>query len=305
MIRLLKTIKRSSILKRSVFGCLRDTPSINITRGCLHSCVYCYARGFSGAPPKGEVHLYQNLPELLEKELSKKRRPPLWISFSTASDAFQDIDEILMTTFSCMKLILERGIGISFLTKGYIPSDFIELFKKYPERVRARIGIVSLDEEYRRLFEPFSAPFVQRLGNVKNLQEAGIKVSVRIDPVIPTITDPEDALEPLFSRLKKLGVKEISVSALVLRPSILEFLRELPSAIRQRIFKLYQGEPWQRVITSARTRLLPRELRNSIYKKFREIGKRYGLNLRICGCKNPDLPWESCIPWVDRPEMSR
>jgi len=299
MFRLLPIERRSEVLKRSVFGCLRDVPSINITKGCLHSCVYCYARGFPEAPPEKEVHVYKNLPEVLERELSRKKRLPSWISFSTASDAFQDIDDVLKITYSCMKLILERGTGISFLTKGYIPDDFVELFKKYSKMVKARIGIVSLDDGYKRLFEPFSASSVGRLQNIKRLIGAGIEVSVRIDPVIPSITDSEKDIDDLLRELYKAGVKEVSVSSLVMRPSIIDTFKKLQNQVFWRILKLYRGEPWQRVITSARTRLLPLELRRTIYRRFRETGKRYGLIVRICGCKNPDLPWEFCNPWIE------
>jgi len=305
MFKLFLIERRSEVLKRSVFGCLRGVPSINITKGCIHSCVYCYARGFSEAPPEGEVHVYRNLPEMLDRELSRKKRLPAWVSFSTASDAFQNIEEVLEITYSCMKLILERGIGISFLTKGYIPEDFIEIFKRYPKMVKARIGIVSLDEVYRRLFEPFTASPLKRLENIKALMKTGIEVSVRIDPVIPSVTDSERDIEDLLRELHKAGVEEISVSSLIMRPSIMENFKKLQDHIFWRIMKLYRGQPWQRVITSARTMLLPRELRKTIYRRFRETGSRYNIDVRICGCKNPDLPWEFCTPWVDGGEINK
>lgn len=324
MIKLIKENRKTSILKPPLFGCLKGIPSINITRGCLHSCVYCYARGFTDAPPKGEVHLYENLPEMLERELEKKRKLPRWVSFSTASDAFQDMDEVLRTTYSVMKIFLERDIGISFLTKGFIPSEFIELFKKYSDLIRARIGIVSLNEGYRRLFEPFSAHPLKRLLNIRNLINAGIDTSVRIDPIIPLIPlyelwplekgdvrewgeerASEDSIEHLIKRLKVAGIKNISVSALVMRSSIVkQFVSELPFKVAKDILRLYRDQPYKRVITSARTKLLPREIRIAEYNSINKIARRYGIDCHICGCKNPDLPWEFCNPWVDEESLS-
>lgn len=298
MLKLLKISRKTSILKKPAFVCLKGVPSINITKGCLHRCVYCYARGFSNTPPDGEIHLYRDIHKILEKELERKRKLPLWVSFSTASDPFQDIDEVLKEIYLCMKLLLERGISISFLTKGAIPSDFIELFKKYPSQIKARIGIVSISEEYRRLFEPYSANIFQRLMNLRNLIKAGIETSVRIDPVIPTVTDSDTSIEALIKRCKDSGVKEITVSALVMRPSIMGFFNEIPQKVRWSILKLYHNQPWQRVITSAKTRLLSREFRKKIYDRFRSIAGSYGIEIKVCGCKNPDLPWEFCNPWV-------
>jgi len=151
-IKLIRQKRKTPVLKPPAFGCLKGTPAINITRGCAHSCVYCYARGFTDAPPKGELHMYENLSEMLEMELDRKRKLPSWVSFSTASDPFQDIDEVLKVTYKEMKLFLERGVGISFLTKGFIPDEFIRLFSNHPYLIRARIGIVSLNENYIRLF---------------------------------------------------------------------------------------------------------------------------------------------------------
>lgn len=302
-VRLIKEMRKTKILKPSAFGCLKGIPSINITRGCLHSCVYCYARGFTDAPLKGEIHLYENLSEMLERELDRKRKLPSWVSFSTASDAFQDIDEILKMTFNVMRLLLERGIGISFLTKGFIPSEFLELFKKYSYAVKARIGLVSLNENYIRLFEPFSAHPVKRLINIRNLINAGIDTAVRIDPVIPMITDLENSMEHLINRLKVAGVGNISISSLVMRPSIMnQFIEEVPFGLAQEIFKHYNSQPWQRVITSARTRLLPRAMRIVRYNTIKDISRKYGIDCYICGCKNPDLPWEFCNPWISEEE---
>lgn len=355
-IKLIKINRKSQILKPSVFGCLKDIPSINITKGCIHSCFYCYAKGFKNAPPDGEVHLYQNLPEMLEKELDRKKKPPLWVSFSTASDSFQDLDEILDITYRTMKLLLERGIGISFLTKGFIPLDFIELFRKYspvsyrvglsvqhykslsvrhPEFIsespslnivndtkilkrvqddtqktvckrviHAKIGIVSLSEDYKKLFEPYSASPFQRLLNIKNLINAGIDVAVRIDPIIPAVTDYESSIDHLLKRLKREGIRKTSISYLIMRPLIMNFFCELPSHISQNILKYYIGQPWQNVITSAKTRLLPKNLRISKYGQIKSISKRHSIDCKICGCKNPDLPWEFCSPWVESEEMS-
>lgn len=303
--RLIKEIRKSTVLKPPAFGCLKGVPSINITRGCMHGCVYCYARGFTDAPPKGEVHLYENLPEMLEAELNRKKRIPSWVSFSTASDCFQDIDEVLKTTYECMRLLLQRGIGVIFLTKGYIPQEFIELFKKHRDLTKARIGIVSLGDNYKKLFEPNTASPSERLINIKNLIYAGVEVSVRIDPVIPSVTDRTEHLVPLLRSLKEAGVKKISANCLVMRPSIVEFFNEIPSLLSRRILGFYRGQPWQTVITSAKTKLLPAGWRIAFYKRIKSMADPLGINCLICGCKNPDLPWEYCSPWINEGEVEK
>ncbi|MCD5411565.1 hypothetical protein M1N10_04050 [Thermodesulfovibrionales bacterium] len=303
-LKLIKETRKTAILKPPAFDCLKGAPAINITKGCANLCVYCYARGFRYAPPKGEVHLYEGLSEKLEQELTKRRRLPLWVSFSTASDAFQAVDEILEATYRVMKILLERGIGVSFLTKGFIPSEFIELFRRHHKRIKARIGIVSLCDDYAKLFEPFSSSPLTRLSCAKNLIDAGVDTSVRIDPVVPKVTGSEESIGELIKGLKWAGVKKISVSSLVMRPALLnQFFAELPPSLAKDILRYYSGQPWQVVITSAKTKLLPMAMRISCYRAFADLANSCGIESSICGCKNPDLPWQCCNPWIDAKDL--
>lgn len=301
--------RKTRVLKPPAFGCLSKIPSINITKGCAFSCVYCYARGFTNAPPDGEVYYYRNLLDILERELearSRRGRLPEWVTFSTASDPFQPFEETLKLAYEVMEGLLRRGVGISFLTKGYIPDEFVGLFSSYRDRVKARIGLVSIEASYRDLFEPRSAPPEKRLDNIRRLKEAGIDVAVRMDPIIPGITDGIEGVEGLLKEVSRTGVKEVSASYLVMRPFLRgQMFRGLPVEMARGILRSYHGQPYQRVITSAKTRLLPKELRERGYRMVKTLARAYGLECHICGCKNPDLKWEFCNPWVERKEMER
>ena len=51
-------------------------PTINVTEGCAHGCVYCYTQGYSRYPRRGRIRLFENIPQLVERELTRKRRKP-------------------------------------------------------------------------------------------------------------------------------------------------------------------------------------------------------------------------------------
>lgn len=296
--RILKIERKGPILKSPSFECLREIPSINVTAGCLHGCLYCYAFGFQSTPKDGTVLLYQNIPKLLLTELNRKKVLPSLVSFSTASDPFQKDEEILSTTFETMEILLKKGISISFLTKGFIPPFFIELFKRFRDSIKARIGIVSLKEEYRRVFEPNTATIDERLKNIENLIDAGVETNVRIDPLIPVFTDQKEDLERLFLSLKERGIRKVSVSFLIMRPYLYRRLSEgLGREKSKKIFSFFENEPWQRVITSAKTRLLPKDYREKKIYSIKRLAERHGISCSVCGCKNPDLPFEYCLPF--------
>ncbi len=290
--------KKSPALKKCNFGCLSGFHAINVTNGCMHYCVYCYARGYPNAPPKGIVELYSNLPDLIRRELRRKRKIPDIVIFNTSSDCFQPHPEILKVTYRCMEELLKWGIHISFLTKGYIPDSFISLFSKKKHLVRAQIGLVSLSKEYSSKFEPFSPLPEKRLENIERLVSIGIIPDVRIDPIVPFLTDTEENIKELLSALKELGVKRVTMSYLHIRPLIIDNLKkELDPKIMKLLETCYFNRPWQKVGTSTLSKLLPLELRRRGYERIRSIAKSLGIDATICHCKNPDIKSSFCLSY--------
>ena len=300
--------RKSRVLTRAQFGCLKDAYTFNITRGCEFNCVYCYARGYPGAPFSGQVHLYGNLPNKLARELDSPRRRSVidWIVFNTASDSFQTHPSVLDITYRTMKVLLERGIGFSFLTKGWIPDRFIKLFSSQPEMVTARIGLVSLSPRYRNLFEPDTATPTERLQNIRRLREVGMAVDVRIDPIIPFYTDDEESIKRLYQALANRDVRRVSISYLHLRPAILDQLhRELPAKEFNVLSSCFESQPWRVVGSSTQSKLIPRLLREKGYKRFITLSKGFGIKPYICACKNPDMSAHQCSTAVRRKQVQR
>ena len=295
--KLVEVDRKSRILTRAQFGCLRNAYTLNITRGCEFTCVYCYARGYPDAPFTGEVQLYRNLAEKLAAELDSPRRRSVIdrVVFNTASDSFQTHPAILDITYDTMTVLLERAIGFSFLTKGWIPDRFIELFARFPEFIVARIGLVSLADRYRDLFEPYAATATERLQNIERLQTVGIDVEVRIDPIIPFYTDDNSSIAQLFEALSSRRITSVSLSYLHLRPAILEQLRkELPPTEFNVLHSCFERKPWTKVGAATRSKLIPRALRKKGYRRFVELAPKFGIQPLICQCKNPDLPGQLC-----------
>ena len=192
--------RKSNVLSSSALKCLNDAPALNPTAGCAHLCSYCYARGYSNYPGDGTIVLYSNLAEKLENELRRKRKIPEFVYFSPSCDAFQPVKQVLDTTYDLMSLLLQKGIGVSFLTKGRIPDRFIALFKLHSNNVRAHIGMTTLDKQLQKMIEPHAATPGARLKNIRALIQIGALPEVRLDPLIPGLTDPASNLSPLLKR---------------------------------------------------------------------------------------------------------
>jgi len=293
------------VLKPSTLVCLAGEPVINVTRGCAHRCVYCYARAYPEYPGDDRVQLYVNLAEKVADELARKRHKPGRVHFSSSSDGFGPYAEVQRQTHRVMRVLLRRGIRVSFLTKGYIRRPFYRLFREYRGLIRATIGLVSVDDGIARLLEPGAAPPRKRLRNLRRLCRMGISTSVRIDPMVPELTDSARELRRLLAAVSRCGVRRVSASYLFLRPAIRRRLAcELrPDYLRDRILDCYQGGP--RIVHRANPdgcgiTALPAWRRERGFDRLRALAQPFGITVSICGCKNTDLGIEdSCSGYRD------
>ena len=284
--------RKSSVLSSSSLACLSDVASINLTSSCAHGCIYCYSCGYSSRPADGKIIVYSNLFEKLKSELARKRKMPKTIYFSPSSDLFQPIPEVLQTGYDIIEFLLTHDLNVAFVTKGVIPDSHFVLFQKYPTRIQAQIGLISMDQTVLARFEPNAAPPHIRLDLLRRLTEAGIPTSVRLDPIIPSITDDDETFSQICEAIAAVGVKKIAASVLFFRSAIKESLRRniSDSEILQRILARFANAKRLAIHAERSSTLaIPCEEREAIFRRLRSIAGKYGLGLHVCGCKNPDI----------------
>ncbi len=65
--------RKSAVLTPSQLPCLSRMPTVNLTSGCAHGCLYCYSRSYSQYPGEAKVVLYGNTLQKLREDLRRKR----------------------------------------------------------------------------------------------------------------------------------------------------------------------------------------------------------------------------------------
>lgn len=289
--------RASNVLTTSRLACIAGQPTVNVTRGCIHRCAYCYARGYRAYPGDGRVVVYTNTAEKIRSELDRRRRRPDCVYFSPSCDAFQAIPEVLDQTYACMATLLRRGIAVSFLTKGAIPRRFLDLFERHAQRVHGQIDLTTLEDAVQSVLEPYAAAPARRLLDLRRLVSAGVRAEARIDPLIPGLTDRPRMLRRLLAALATMGVTSVAVNYLVLRPAIREHIgRDLCGFTDTRaLFRLYRrGVDLPLKGHGALVRALPADYRRRAYGFIRRTGEAFGIEARVCGCKNADVADERC-----------
>jgi len=297
MVTLIRADRRSAVLTPSSLACLLHIPTVNLTSGCAHGCLYCYAQGYSTHPGKDKVVLYQNTLEKLKSELTHKRMKPWAVYFSPSSDFFQPVPEVLELGYCILEILFSKDIGVAFLSKGRIPEKTMNLLLSHADKVRAQIGIITLDEDIQRIFEPNTASLSVRLNQMARLAAGGVATKARLDPILPGLTDTPNMLGQLFSALSTAGVKSAAISTLFLRPSVLESLRSHvhDHGIFKKLLDSY-GDAKRLAIHAEHSSVmaLPQKKREKIYTRVRHAAEKFGIDISVCSCKNPDLNSGTC-----------
>jgi DNA repair photolyase len=293
--------RKSSILSRPALPCLSKYHTINLAAGCPYECRYCYAQDFRSYPGRGKVKFYANSLERLRRELPRKRKKPELVYFSTSCEPFMPHPPILDELFGTMELLLAHGVSVLISTKSRVPDRFLDLFSRHKDLVHVQIGLTTTDDQVRRLIEPNAAPVEQRLETLGELIERGIRTEVRIDPLIPELTDTDASFTDLCQAVSDRGARTGAVSYLFLRRANVsrmnvEFGAWSFSDMAERLYTgtidQYCGSGTVRAPSSA--------YRGDRYEWFKETAADHDIQLRLCGCKNPDLTHDCCHPELPR-----
>ncbi len=298
--------RKSAVLKRPTLPCLSRWHTINLLAGCPYECRYCYARSFRSNPGDGKVLFYANTLELLRHELPRKRVRPEVVYFSTACEPFAPEEPVLETLYGVMQLLLEYGVTILISTKSKIPQQFLNLFASYARQVFVQVGLTTLDDSIRAVFEPNAGTVDERIQSLESLCARGIPAEARMDPLIPELTDHNAAFAQLCRRIAACGASSATASYLFLRQAVIAKMRvnmptwsfhEVAERLYTHTLKEYCGHNAIRIPDVA--------YRREKYAAFKDIAASHGVQLRLCQCKNSDLTDECCHPPLGRVEASQ
>ncbi|NCO68642.1 MAG: radical SAM protein [Nitrospirae bacterium CG_4_10_14_0_8_um_filter_41_23] len=179
----IKEILSKNILSRSKVFDYTLNPFI----GCEHGCCYCYARfikRFTGHDEDwGEfIDVKINAPELLSREIKRKRPGRVWIS--GICDPYQPIEERYELTRKCLEILIENDWPVTIQTKSPLVLRDLGLLKR-SRKIEVCFTITTADEKIKKLFE-FRAPSIEgRLNALARLYSEGIRTQAMIAPVLP------------------------------------------------------------------------------------------------------------------------
>lgn len=195
----MKRIERKSMLYRTKVE--YGDYTMNHVQGCAHGCKYpCYAMMM--AKRFGKVASYEewcepalvsNTLELLDKEIPRLKGKINHVQLCFTTDSFMyGYDDVCEMSLKAIRRLNRDGIPCIVLSKGILPLELAG--EGFLESNVYGITLVSLDESYRKEYEPGAAPFRNRIEALKALHDAGCKTWVSMEPYpTPNICDQDIA----------------------------------------------------------------------------------------------------------------
>jgi DNA repair photolyase len=261
---------------------------------CIHRCIFCYARDAIFSKPGKIPQVYSNLPELVEKDLKRIRISPP-ISISNITDPCQDIPYLKEVTKSLIRLIMRWGVSFMITTKGN-PEFLFDLsgFLSYPNKFIA-FSVEGPEEVIERL-SPNAPSFQRRIEAIAKTTKAGVKVSVRLDPLFPHLyraiygKDWLRKVEDLIRLFAKLGTSHIVCSTgRLYKPGIRDIYMVVKNVSEREAERFLDDYRFDGSYTS-KGYFLRRNLRLRLHLHLRSFTERLGMTYSSC---IENHPWET------------
>ncbi len=160
---------------------------INPYTGCQHNCSYCYAhflKRFTGHKEAwGQfVDVKVNAPDLLGREITKKKKDRVWIS--GVCDPYQPLEGKYKLTRQCLEILAENDWPVTVQTRSPLVLRDMDILTIHKD-LEVGLSITTADDGIRKLFEPNAPPIKERVRVLNELHQAGIRTFVMIAPILP------------------------------------------------------------------------------------------------------------------------
>lgn len=173
------------------------------------------------------VEIKRNIPNVLAKELKRKKRGVVGISLTT--DPYQPVEEKYKLTRFCLEQLARHDFPVSILTKSPLITRDLDILTNF-KALEVGITLTTINDSERKILEPNAPSINSRISALKKISGEGITTYAFLGPLYPTMNDSD--LEELVRKIKDAGVFRISTDRLNLRPgvwnSVCSALKECP-----------------------------------------------------------------------------
>jgi DNA repair photolyase len=244
-----------------------------ISHNCFARNTHTYLDLDAGADFDRQIVVKVNVARVLQREL----RSPKWsrepVAMGTNTDPYQRAEGRYRLMPGIIDAFARAGTPFSVLTKGTVLGRDLPALAAAAADVPVSLGVsvALLDRVVHATLEPGTPTPAARLDLVRRISDAGLPCGVMVAPVLPMLTDSDEALDALLGRVAAAGATGASVLALHLRPGTREWFlawleREYPELI----------EPYAQLYR--RGAYVAPEYRRALARRVAPLLRRHGLD---------------------------
>lgn len=267
----IKEIKAKSVIVKSG---LPDTDFvINPYVGCMHSCIYCYARFMkrftNHHEPWGKfldvkINSIDLIPEKTDKYVDKS------IFMSSVTDPYQAIEKKYELTRGILKKLIPLRPDLSILTKSDLIIRDVDLLKQF-KKCKAGVSLTLLDDNVRKEVEPLAVSVERRINAVKELKKAGINNYIFLSPMFPELTDWKGIIDKTKDFVDEFWFENLNIRA-TNWPDIKRWLRAKHPDLLKKYQEVYftENDYWDNIENEIDSFCRKNNLNYSIYFHHRK-----------------------------------
>jgi DNA repair photolyase len=242
---------------RSALNPVRGMPfdwTLNPYRGCTHGCHYCFARRYhvqfeldSSDSFSSVILVKRNFVDVLTRELDRPSWKRDYVAVGTATDVYQPIEGHYKLTRKSLEALARARTPADVITKGPMVVRDKDVLLELTKRATCTVymSVPTVDEEAWRILEPGTAHPLQRLRAVRELNDAGIRAGVLMNPIVPGLTSQPAKLEATVKAIADHGAAFMGTNLLFLkdgtRVHFMNFLEKHFPVLATKYQRLYRG----------------------------------------------------------------
>jgi DNA repair photolyase len=196
-----------------------------VSHNCFARNTHKYLDLDAGHDFDTKVVVKVNAGELIRRELAGPRWSGAPIAMGTNVDVYQRAEGRYRLMPEILAALRDHANPFSILTKGTLILRDLDLLRQAAEvtRVALSFSVGFLDERVWRSAEPGTPSPRRRLEAVRRLTDAGFPVGVLMAPILPGLTDTEDAIDATVAAIAAAGATSVTPLPLHLRPGAREW----------------------------------------------------------------------------------
>lgn len=197
--------------------CTGERMLINPYNGCSVGCIFCYARALPAAyfrlfNDTGIVTVFEDFDRVIADQLDSISIASCGY-LSPVCDPFQIVNSRYRLSEKIVRAFTERNIPIEFITKCVVPDEVIGLMR--PRRHSfGQFSASTIREDLRSRLMRGGATVDDLFLSMSRCAVGGLAVILRIDPVIPFLTDSPEELRRLVERGMDCGARHVVASVM-------------------------------------------------------------------------------------------